>query len=80
MNTCNFLSSVDYDDEITTPEPPNLGYDLEVKIVNLGENYQVPKQNTAEFKELSNLIKNSFKNVFNKVPGYKDVIIENIIP
>ncbi|GLV40155.1 nahoda [Carabus blaptoides fortunei] len=71
----------DYDDSeaMTTPEPPAIGYNLQVRIVNLGENYQIPKKDTPEFKVLADMIRNNFKDVVNKVPGYKDLIIENLV-
>lgn len=64
---------------MTTPEPPGIGYNLQVRIVNLGENYHVPEKDTAEFKVLADMIKNNFKDIASKVPGYKDLIVENLV-
>lgn len=65
--------------EMTTPEPPMLGYNVEIKIVNLGENYQAPKPGSEEYRQLSNVIENNLKNLFKRVPGYKKMIVENVI-
>lgn len=75
-----FFLETDWDDtEITTPEPPGLGYNVEIKIVNLGENYKAPKPGTEEFKQFTNTLDNNLKNVFKKVPGYKRMVVENIV-
>lgn len=71
---------VDYDDfEVTTPEPPMLGYNVEIKIVNLGENYQTPKPGTEEYRTFSNIIENNLRSIFKRVPGYKKMVVENVI-
>lgn len=75
-NIENFADSL-YD-PITTQEPPGLGYNIEVKIVELGENFHAPKPGTIEFEDLSNTINNNFKPVFNRIPGYKSMHVEDI--
>lgn len=62
----------------TTPEPPGLGYDLEFKIVDLGENFVAPRKGTPDYETLSNSIADSFAPLFKKIPGYKKVIIRDL--
>lgn len=64
---------------MTTPEPPSLGYEVEMKIVNLGENYQTPKPGSEEFRQFSSVVESSMKNVFRRMPRYKRTIVDNII-
>lgn len=62
----------------TTPEPPGLGYDLQFKIVDLGENFVPPQKGTPDYETLSNTIADSFVPLFKKIQGYKKVIVKNL--
>lgn len=64
---------------MTTVEPPGIGYNLEIKIVNLGENYVVPKPGSEEYRSLTKTIDNNLRSVFKQVPGYKRMVVENIV-
>lgn len=67
-----------YDVPTTTPEPPGLDYNLEFKIVDLGENFAAPKPGTQGYEDLSNSISDSFEPLFKKIPGYKRIVIEDL--
>lgn len=70
----------DWDDsEMTTPEPPGIGYNVEIKIVNLGESYKAPEPGSEEFRQFSNTIDDNLKSVFKKVPGYRKMTVDNIV-
>lgn len=75
-----YLSSDDILDvsSTTTPEPPGLGYDLQFKIVDLGENFVAPRKGTPDYETFSNSIADSFAPLFKKIPGYKKVIIKDL--
>lgn len=67
-----------YDIPTTTPEPPGLTYNLEFKIVDLGENFVAPKPGTQEYESLTNTISDNFEPLFKKIPGYKGVVVEDL--
>lgn len=72
-----FFVDEDYDAP-TTQEPPGLGYNLKVKIVDLGENFIIPEPGSLQFDDLSSRINENFLPLFKKVPGYKRIIIEDL--
>lgn len=65
-------------DFVTTTESPGLGYTLEVKLIELGENFVAPKPGTIEYEDLSNSISNNFQPVFRNLPGYRRVVVEDL--
>lgn len=75
----NYISFIDdYDDFMTTTEAPGIGYNVEVKLVELGENFILPTKGSLQFDDLSNTIADNFKPVFSKLPGYRRIVIEDI--
>lgn len=62
----------------TTPEPPGLAYNLEFKIVDLGENFVAPKVGTPDYETLTNTISDNFEPLFKKIPGYKRIVVEDL--
>lgn len=65
-------------DALTTPEPPKIGYNVQVKIVELGDNFQIPKPDSLEYEDLSNTIRDNFKPVFENIPGYRRITVEDL--
>lgn len=63
---------------MTTTESPALGYNVEVKLIDLGENFVVPHQGSTQYDDLSNQIQDNFKPVFNKLPGYRRLTVEEL--
>ncbi|XP_015589186.1 uncharacterized protein LOC107264912 isoform X5 [Cephus cinctus] len=61
----------DEENEISASAPPRLFYEVEVKLVNLGDGFQTPAPESPDFQEISNTIANSFgPSLSNKLPGY----------
>ncbi|XP_067212529.1 uncharacterized protein [Linepithema humile] len=65
-------------DEQTTPAPPRLYYDIEVKLVNLGDGFIVPTLDSPDFEIISNSVSESFGPVFEKLPGYYQVRLNEL--
>lgn len=65
-------------EEQTTPAPPRLHYDIEVKLVNLGDGFVAPAQGSPDFEVISNTISDSFGPVFEKLPGYYQVRLDEL--
>lgn len=51
-------------------EPPRIGYNVAVKLVKLGENFNAPTPGSAEFDTLANTISSGFNRVLIKIPGF----------
>ena len=54
----------------TTAAPPRLSYDVEVKLVQIGENFQIPSPGTPDFDTLANTVSSGFGSALGKVPGF----------
>lgn len=65
-------------DELTTPAPPRLYYDVEVKLVNLGDGFIAPTPGSPDFEVISNRISDSFGPVFEKLPGYYQIRLNKL--
>ncbi|ERL91743.1 hypothetical protein D910_09069, partial [Dendroctonus ponderosae] len=65
-------------DYVTTTESPGLGYTVQVKLIELGENFVAPKPGTIEYEDLSTSISNNFQPVFRSLPGYRRLIVEQL--
>lgn len=63
---------------VQTTLPPQLTYNVAVKVINLGENYKAPKPGTQEFDDLSNTITKGFEDIVTKIPGYRKLIVADI--
>ncbi|XP_078043273.1 DOMON-like domain-containing protein nahoda isoform X2 [Augochlora pura] len=57
-------------EDMTTPAPPRLHYNVEVKLVNLGDGFTAPTPGSSDFEVISNTISDSFGPVFENLPGY----------
>lgn len=66
------------DDGVTTTEAPGLSYNVAVKIVDLGENFVMPKLGSLQYDDLSNSITDNFKPIFGKIPGFRRALIEDL--
>ena len=63
---------------LTTPAPPRLFYNLQVKLVNLGENFKIPPPGTSDFDTLSNQIGNNFEGILGNVPGFHKIEVNDL--
>ncbi|XP_030757105.1 uncharacterized protein LOC115882976 isoform X4 [Sitophilus oryzae] len=62
----------------TTTESPGIDYKVQVKVVDLGENFVPPKPGTVQYDDLSNSISNNFQPVFKSLPGYRRIVIDQL--
>ncbi|KAI5708161.1 hypothetical protein M8J77_017190 [Diaphorina citri] len=54
----------------SAPTPPRLQYNVEVKLVKLGENFEVPAPGSQDFSILANTVSNGFTKALAKLPGF----------
>lgn len=65
-------------EEQTTLSPPRLHYDIEVKLVNLGDGFIAPTPDSPDFEVISNAISDSFGPVLEKLPGYYQIRLDEL--
>jgi hypothetical protein len=65
-------------DVVTTTESPGISYNVVVKVIDLGENFIMPKPRTSQYGELSNSISDNFKPIFTKIPGFRKAAVEDL--
>merc|ERR1712243_37901 len=59
----------------TTPKPPQLLYQANLKFVDTG-NFKLPRKGTQEFTSLQQKISRSLRGTeISKVPGFEDVVV-----
>lgn len=73
-----FFSEDIFDEPMITTELPGVSYNVEVKLVDLGENFIVPTKGNVQYSDLSSSITDNFKSVFEKLPGYRRILVDNI--
>ncbi|XP_057333014.1 uncharacterized protein LOC130672435 isoform X4 [Microplitis mediator] len=65
------IEETDDDDDTMTAAPPGIDYEVEVKLVNLGDGFKTSQFGTQEFEITSNRISGDFEPTFkNKIPGF----------
>lgn len=52
-------------------EKPKLTYNVEVKLLNVGENFHAPETGSADFDILANTVTAPFKKKLSKFPGFQ---------
>nr|XP_053637941.1 uncharacterized protein LOC128692680 isoform X2 [Cherax quadricarinatus] len=62
----------------TTPRPPQLHYEVEVMLTNVGSNYQIPEPGSTAWRQLSDSVRSSMEGVLKTVPGYQVIDITNL--
>lgn len=75
LKFCFFSTDIE---EQTTFAPPRLYYDVEVKLVNLGDGFTAPTPGSPDFEIISNMISESFGSIFEKLPGYYQVRLDEL--
>nr|ARK19817.1 monooxygenase DBH-like protein [Ampulex compressa] len=70
---CIRSCGIEEEEEQSTVAPPRWHYDVEVKLVNLGDGFVAPEEGTPDFEVISNTISDSFGPIFEKLPGYHEV-------
>lgn len=53
-------------------------YDIEVKLIHLGDSFVPPSQDSPDFEIISNTITDSFGPVFENLPGYYRINLEEL--
>lgn len=71
-------SLADEEEGATTPSPPRLFYDVEVRLVNLGDGYRAPLPGSPDFEDISNTIAGSFSPALAKVPGFHQLKLSEL--
>lgn len=66
------------EEEVTTPLPPRLFYDVEVKLVGIGKNYRAPSPGSQDFEDISNKITESFTPALKKVLGFHQLRLDQL--
>lgn len=56
---------------IALDEKPKLAYNVEVKLLNVGENFHAPEPGSADFDILANTVTAPFKMKLAKFPGFQ---------
>jgi hypothetical protein len=69
---------VEEDEDATTPSPARLFYDIEVRLVNLGDGYKAPLPGSLDFQDISNTISGSFSPALEKVPGFHQLNLSEL--
>lgn len=64
------------EEPLTTPAPPKQGYDVEVKLIKLGQNYQAPLPGTTEFEILAKQVSTGFERALRKLPGFQSMTVK----
>lgn len=61
----------------TTPAPPRLFYNVELKMVGLANDFEVPEQGSAEFNDLAEKFGTQVGNALQagKVPGFEEAVV-----
>ncbi|XP_066143136.1 uncharacterized protein [Euwallacea fornicatus] len=62
----------------TTTEVPGLSYTVEVKLIELGENFVAPKPGSVQYHDLSNSISNNIGPVFKGLAGFRRVLVDDL--
>ncbi|XP_018044703.1 PREDICTED: uncharacterized protein LOC108684748 isoform X3 [Atta colombica] len=65
------------EDQSTYP-PPRFYYDVEVKLVSLGDGFVIPESDSPDFELISNKISENFEPVFKMLPDYYHVHLNEL--
>jgi len=68
---------LEIEDQSTYP-PPRFYYDVEVKLVSLGDGFVIPESDSPDFELISNKISESFEPVFKMLPGYYHIYLNEL--
>lgn len=60
------------------PTPSRLQYNVEVKLVQLGENFELPPQGSQDFSILANTVSSGFTKALAKLPGFHKMSVYDL--
>lgn len=72
IKTCGLNQNL-YNPEATSPAPSRLAYAVSMKLINLADGFQAPKQGSQEYEDLSRTIRSTLDGVLDSIPGYSKV-------
>ncbi|CAG0924291.1 unnamed protein product, partial [Notodromas monacha] len=61
----------------TTTAKPQMMMDVELKFIDVGDDFKIPRKNSPEFNELSERVKRSVTSALTSVPGFEDVSVSD---
>ncbi|CAH0551188.1 unnamed protein product [Brassicogethes aeneus] len=64
--------------DLTTTESPSRMYNVEIKLIDLGENFVIPAKGSLQYEDLSKTVETNFNELFKKLPGYRRIMVENL--
>jgi hypothetical protein len=76
---CNILDTICISGEATTTPapPPSLQYNVEVRLLRLGEGFTVPRPGSTDFDILSKSVGSALSSgAVGKVPGFNDIVVK----
>ncbi|CAG0884808.1 unnamed protein product [Darwinula stevensoni] len=59
----------------TTTRKPQLLMDVELKVIDIGDNFVIPEKGTTEFQDWSDRVKREVSSTLNTMPGFEDVMV-----
>lgn len=63
------------DEELAIEEKPKLVYNVQVKLLNVGENFHAPSPGSTDFDILASTVTAGFKKKLSKFPGFQKMDI-----
>lgn len=68
----------DEDQETSTTSSLKYYYDIQVKLVNLGDGFKAPAPGTQDFDTISNRISDNFSPILINIPGYDTITVNEL--
>ncbi|XP_045106315.1 uncharacterized protein LOC123501521, partial [Portunus trituberculatus] len=64
----------------TTPRPPRLHYEVEVKLTDVGDDFVVPERGSTSWQQLTNRVRDTVEGALTPVPGYLATEVTSVEP
>ncbi|KAK8372669.1 hypothetical protein O3P69_011719 [Scylla paramamosain] len=64
----------------TTPRPPRLHYEVEVKLTDVGNDFVVPERGSTAWNQLTNRMRDTVEGALTSVPGYLATEVTSVSP
>ncbi|KAK4296451.1 hypothetical protein Pmani_031050 [Petrolisthes manimaculis] len=63
----------------TTPRPPQLHYEVEMKLTGVGSNYEIPEPGSTTWIQLTDRVRDSVEGALKDVPGYEATEVVEVV-
>ncbi|KAK3860027.1 hypothetical protein Pcinc_033899 [Petrolisthes cinctipes] len=63
----------------TTPRPPQLHYEVEMKLTGVGSNYEIPEPGSTTWIQLTDRVRDSVEAALKDVPGYEATEVVEVV-